>query len=324
MTEVISLGLWFSEKICVDYMHSFRVSELLFRKKSKYQLIEVIKHEVFGKILFLDGKPQVTEFDEWIYHESLVHPPMILHGSPKDVLIIGGGDGGALREVLKHPTVKNIVLVDLDPEVMNVVRKYLPEIPGGAFDDSRVKIIHEDGRKYVENTDSKFDVIIVDVTDPCSGIASKLFTKEFYKVCKNSLREDGVIVTQAESVNFSHLYFEISFPTICRTIKEEFKNVHPYQAFVPSFASCWGFVLASNAHSVKELNKEHVETRLKDIKTKFLNPMAFASLFSLPKNVLENIDRYGKVISDRKAELLLKKLKKTHKLAQKINFDKLI
>ena len=309
--EVTFCGLWFTEKICRDYTHSFRVEEILYRKKSKYQLIEVVKHTVFGKILFLDGKPQVSEYDEWIYHECLVHPVLLLHPQPESVLILGGGDGGALREVLKHKAVKRVVLVDLDPDVIETIKKYIPEIPKGAFEDKRVGIRFMDGREYVRKTNEQFDVIIVDVTDPFSGISASLFTKEFYMECKQKLKSPGILVTQAESPQFSHLYFPINYATIVKTLESVFKYVSPFLTFVPSFASDWGFVMASEELNPKLLQTKEVKEKLSLIETRFIDKDYLDKLLILPKNIKELISKEGKVITDEDYEECVEKLRKT-------------
>lgn len=324
IVEMIPTGLWITEKICVGYTHSFQVDEVIYRATSKHQLIEVINHRVFGKMLFLDRKPQVAEFDEWIYHEALVHPLMLLHPSPKRVLIIGGGDGGALREVLKHECVEEVVLVDLDEEVIRVVKQYLREICRDSFEDPRVKVYYMDGRRYLEKESDSFDVIIIDVTDPCSGVSSKLFTKEFYQLCFNKLSEFGGLVTQAESTSFSHLYHEISFPTIALTVKSVFGESYPYHAFIPSFASDWGFVLASK---MKGLNKRIHEDGFRDIsniETRFIDEESINSMFKLPKNLRRIIDERGYVVVDRFVDELLKRLEKTRIACEKISEDKLV
>lgn len=320
--DLLPGGLWFTEKICPDYIHAFRVGELLYRRRSKYQLIEVVKHKVFGKILFLDGKPQVTEYDEWIYHEALVHPAMLLSREPRRVLILGGGDGGALREVLKHDQVREVLLIDLDPEVIETVRRIIPSIPSGAFEDKRVKLIHEDGVAFLRDVSDRFDVIIVDVTDPFSGISAKLFVKEFYELCRERLSEHGVIVTQAESIQFSHMYFEINFPTIVKTLEGVFGSSHPYYVFVPSFASEWGFVVSPLPPSVNVRNRLREEAiKLRKLSLRFLNEGTLLRMFSLPTNVKELISREGKVIDERECEILLKRLKKANKAAELLRFD---
>ncbi len=324
-TELIPVGAWFAEKICADYFHAFGIKNLLFKKRSKFQLIEIVEHEIFGKMLFLDRKLQVAEFDEYIYHESLVHPAMLLHDNPRRVLIIGGGDGCALREVLKYKSVESVTLVDLDSEVISAVRKNLADLIKGAFDDERVKVLNEDGTKFVRETQEKFDVIIVDVTDPASGVSAKLFAKGFYENCKQRLK-DGILAVQAEGVHFSHFYCPINFPTIVKTLQAVFKHVFPYATFIPTFADAWGFAIASDSYDFKNLSTEEIKKRVEErnIRLTFLSAEKLRAIFTLSKDVKERIEKFGMVVDDEFAEKVKKDVRLTYKYGEKLRFDKLI
>lgn len=285
---------WYIEETTENeiLLHSLR--EIIYSGSSPYQRIEVIKTGNLGKCLYLDGKIQSSEMDEFIYHEALVHPAMFLSNSPKVILIAGGGEGATIREVLKHP-VKEVVMVDLDEEVINVSKKFLPEWNSNAFNDPRVKLVIDDARSYIDNTKDYFDVIIMDLPEPTEGgPAYLLYTKEFYKKIYETLKKDGIMVTQAASTSINNLFV---FVSIIKTIKEIFPYVKPYIANIPSFFAPWGFVLAS-----KLINPELVDLKDKlshfDKNLKFLDFDAYISMFSLPKYIKKAIEEGGVVIHD--------------------------
>lgn len=188
--------------------HCYGISKILYEGKSKYQEIQVVESHYFGKILILDGVVQFTEKNEFFYHEMLTHPVMFAHKNPQNVLIIGGGDGGILREVLKHKSVKKAVLVDIDKDVVEVSKKFFPTV-ACSMDDPRAIILNEDGFKYIQDYKNEFDVIIVDSTDPV-GFAHVLTTEEFFKYVFEALKEDGIYVGQSESLHY-HLDIVVRF-----------------------------------------------------------------------------------------------------------------
>jgi len=283
------------EKITRNYYTLTFIKELLYRDKSKYQLIEIVDTEDYGKILYLDGKLQVAEADEWIYHETLVHPAMLTHPEPKRVIIIGGGDGGALREVLKHPSVEEVELVELDPKVVDVVTKYMPEIPSGAFEDDRVKICYCDGRQRLKNGDGKYDVIICDVTDPMDQSAA-LYTREFYSVTSRRLAEKGILVTQAVST----FYYRNQFAMIYRALQRVYRIIRPAYAFVPSFGDTWAFINASNVLDPANMDMEEVRRRFEErrLKTRFYTPEIHSLLLYTPKHLRSFLEKAGEESTD--------------------------
>ena len=187
---------WFSETLHPGFQQRFKISKVLFRSQTKLQDLVIFENPHFGRILALDGVIQTTERDEPCYHEMLAHVPILAHGAAKEVLIIGGGDGGALRDVLKHDTVDRATMVEIDRSVVDMCAEYMPTLSDGAFDNPRADIVIADGVKYVKETDRRFDVIIVDSTDPI-GPAIPLFSDAFYSDCRNILTEDGVVVCQS-------------------------------------------------------------------------------------------------------------------------------
>ncbi len=287
---------WYIEQTSEDEVLLHSLKEIIYAGESQYQKIEVIRTGQFGRCLLLDGKMQSTERDEFIYHESLVHPVMMLSDRVERVLVAGGGEGATLREILKYP-VKEIVMVDLDETVVNVSKKYLPEWSLNAFEDPRVRLIIDDARAYIEKTKNYFDVIILDLPEPAEdGPAFMLYTKEFYEKVRDALTKDGMMVTQAASTAINNIKV---FVSIAKTVKQVFPYVKPYITFVPSFFAPWGFVLAS-----KTLNPDgQIEKIIKKLESiektlKFYDVDAHVSMFSLPKHIKNAIEKEGVIIYD--------------------------
>ena len=183
---------WISETLYPAFQQRFEASRILFRSQTDLQDLAIFENPYFGRILVLDGAIQTTTRDEACYHEMLVHVPVFAHGNAKNVLIVGGGDGGALRDVLKHRSVERATMVEIDGSVVEMCREYLPSLSDGAFDDPRAEVVIADGVRYVRETDRRFDVIIVDSTDPV-GPAVPLFSDDFYRDCRAALTDDGIV-----------------------------------------------------------------------------------------------------------------------------------
>jgi len=259
---------------------AIQIGKRIYRGRSKYQEIEVFDSYKFGRILALDKIIQLSEGDEFIYHEMLTHLPMISHPNPKKVLIVGGGDGGVLREALRHP-VKEVYLVDIDKKVIEVSKKYLQFVSKGAFNDKRAKIFIEDGIKFVKKYRDFFDVIIIDSTDP-AGPSVPLFSKKFYKDCFKALTKEGVISIQT-------MCFFNYFPIIKRTYKKLtpfFPSVKLYQADIPCFhCGEYCFTLASKKIDLGKIDLNYLKKRFKKIKgkLKYYSPEIHQSSMVLPK-----------------------------------------
>ena len=187
---------WYEEAYHPHWRQRFEVAALVYRGRTEYQEALVFESPVLGRVLVLDGIVQTTERDEFVYHEMISHVAMMAPGAARDVLIIGGGDGGTLEEVLKHPGVARATMVELDPAVVELAKAFLPGISGGAFDDPRTELIFGDGVRFVADTDRRFDVVIIDSTDPL-GPGEVLFTEAFYADCRARLRPGGILVTQS-------------------------------------------------------------------------------------------------------------------------------
>ncbi len=258
-----------------------KVRNIIALKRSKFQEIAIVELEDYGLALVLDGLVQSTEKDEYIYHECLVHPAMVLHPSPKRVLIVGGGEGATLREVLKHRTVESAIMVDIDEDVVELSKKYLSVMHQGAFDDPRSKVVIADGRKFIEETKEVFDVVVLDLTDPYGPeIARQLYTEDFYRLVYQRLGEDGVMVTQAGN---SYFYEEV-YDSVLRAVKAVFPHVLEYNVWIPSFGYACNFILGSKKYDPRALTAEEVDKRLRErgVKTRFFSGSTYLSLLYTP------------------------------------------
>ncbi|EHP69461.1 MAG: polyamine aminopropyltransferase [Metallosphaera yellowstonensis] len=269
--------------------HGHHIEQVVQDVVTKYQRVMVAYLSRFGKSLIIDGKVQSTVSDEYIYHETLVHPLLITLKAPRDVLILGGGEGATLREVLRHNSIKRAVMVDIDQKVVDFAKQYLKEWHQGAFDDARAEVIIDDARNYVENSQNKFDAVILDLTDPISGNSSyKLYTKEFYESIRKILRPGGGVVTQATSPSFS---LE-TFSGIFNTFRNVFPHVSASVTYVPSFDGLWGFVYGTEESSPNLLTPAQVDDRLRDrvtVSLKFYDGETHSALFNIPKHIRDRI-----------------------------------
>ncbi len=236
----------------IQYVYS--VEKVLYRGKSQYQEIMVFENEYFGKVLVLDGVVQLTEKDEFFYHEMLVHVLMHAHKGPQTVVVIGGGDGGAVREVVKHDPVQKVYFVEIDREVTEVSRKFFPTV-SSAVDHPKVEIHNMDGAEFVRQHKGEFDVVIVDSTD-IIGFARSLFTVEFFKAVKDSLREGGMFVTLSESLHFHReMVVEVQ-----KTMMSVFPEVDLYTAPIATYAgNWWTFSCASLGQGMREPQRQEVQ-----------------------------------------------------------------
>ncbi len=225
---------------------------------------------------------------------------MVTHPNPEKVLVIGGGEGGTIREVLKHNTVKEVVMVDIDEEVIRVSKTFMPQLSAGAFEDKRLKLVIDDGRAYLERTNEQYDVVLIDVTDPLpQGPSYLLYTKQFYELVKSRLRSDGLMATQATSVFYSRK----SYTLIYNTLKQVFPVVRAYSAWIPSYVSAWGFALASLNYDPLGLSVEEVERRLSErgvSNLKFYHSEYHRSLFALPLYLKKALEEEREVATDEK------------------------
>ncbi len=252
------LGLGVVETVSKHTIMVTKIRRIIAAKKTKYQDVQIVEFEDFGRGLILDGLIQSTEADEYIYHETLVHPVMITHPNPKNVLVIGGGEGATLREVLKHESiVDSAVMVDIDGELVELAKKYLDFMHQGSFNHPKAKVVISDGREYVERTPSKsFDVVILDLTDPYGPeIARRLYSKEFYEEVRRILKDGGIMVTQAGSSFF--------YPNVYKSVLNNMASVFPivreYWAWVPAFAYSCNFIVGSLRYDPAGISEDYIE-----------------------------------------------------------------
>lgn len=277
------MELWFTEKHTPNVRFSIKVDRQLYSGKSEFQRIDIFDSREFGRFLTLDGYMMLTEKDEFIYHEMISHVPMAVHPKAKNILVIGGGDGGTVREVLRYPTVEKIDLVEIDELVVEVCKKFLPQT-AGALCDPRVNFYFEDGLKFIRHCKNEYDVIIVDSTDPF-GPGEGLFTKEFYGNCYKALKDDGIMVNQHESPFYTEDAYAMQ--RAHKRIVESFPISRVYQVHIPTYPSGhWLFGFASKKyHPVNDLNS--VKWNALGLKTKYYNPKLHAGSFYLPNYVEE-------------------------------------
>jgi len=291
---------WFSDRISPDLTMLYSIKERIYSGRSKFQSVEIINTGGFGICLVLDGKIQSSEADEFIYHEALVHPAMLTHPRPERVFIAGGGEGATLREVLAHKTVKRAVMVDIDEEVVSLCRRLLPSWHQKAFDDPRTELHFVDARKYLEESNDKFDVIIIDLVDPLEqGPARLLYTQEFYQIVNQKLGPAGIMSVQAESAEWTNLD---NFTAIASTLRNVFPIAHPYQVHVPSFLGLWGFVAASQSLDPSELTPEEIDTRIStriSKKLKSYDGLTHQAMFTIPKHIRQQLAASTRIITDK-------------------------
>ena len=280
------MELWYSEKHTNDVLFSIRIEKQIFSEKSPFQKIDIFETKEFGRILTLDGFLMVTEKDEFIYHDMIVHVPMAVNPKAENILLIGAGDGGAVRELTRYPSIKNIDMVEIDEMVVNACKEFLPQT-AGKLDDPRVKLHFEDGLKFVRTRINEYDLIIVDSTDPF-GPGEGLFTKEFYGNCYNALKADGILVNQHESPYYAE--DAVSMSRAHRRIEESFPISCVYQAHIPTYPSGhWLFGFASKGlHPIRDLQAD--EWNDLGIKTKYYNTDLHTGCFALPNYVKELLD----------------------------------
>lgn len=277
------MELWFTERHTPNVKFSIRVDRQLYCGQSEFQRIDVFDSKDFGRFLTLDGFMMLTEKDEFIYHEMIAHVPMAVHPNVKNVLVVGAGDGGALRELARYPAIESIDLVEIDELVVEVCKKYLPQTACG-FNDARVCCHFEDGLKYIRRCESRYDLIIVDSTDPF-GPGEGLFTKEFYGNCFKALRPDGVMVNQHESPFYAA--DATAMQRAHKRIVESFPISRVYQAHIPTYPSGhWLFGFASKQyHPVRDL--QAVRWNTLGLPTRYYNTKLHVGAFALPGYVEE-------------------------------------
>jgi spermidine synthase len=276
------MGLWFQD--CIEFGHgstlSIKVKDVLYHGRSSFQEIAILETEKMGRLLVIDGVTMLTEYDEFAYHEMISHVPLLIHPKPSRVLVIGGGDGGTVREVLKHPEVQSVHLCEIDESVVSACRQYLPSLAAG-LDDPRVMIFYEDGARFIADHPKSYEIIIVDSTDPI-GPGQVLFQEPFYAHMKKALTDQGIAVTQCESMYLHRPVIE-GVHTFARKL---YPKLGYYYTLVPTYPSgLIGFFFCSKElDPLAEIDMKRA-AKLQDLK--YYSPEIHRAAFCLPRFVRE-------------------------------------
>lgn len=293
-------GFYFVEHFTKNLARNIKVENIYYEGKTRYQYVQIFDNKLLGRVLYLDKKIQSAEIDEFVYHESLVQPALLTHPDPQQVLIIGGGEGATLREVLRHHCIQRATMVDIDKKLVELCQEYLPKWSEGAFSDSRTNLKFGNALKYVDQCKQKFDVVISDLTEPIQeGPSVYLFTQEFFKRIGHVLKDDGLFVLQAGSTDSYYHHF---YSSCVRTLQTVFPIVRPYCTFMFSFGSSWGFVLASKKEDPLEVDEQSLKSRIKLRKVKnlrFYHPGNHKGLFALPLYLIRGFKR-GAILTDKR------------------------
>jgi spermidine synthase len=240
----LKADIWVNEYITPWDIYSHGITHIFAYKKTQYQEMYIVETGAYGKALVLDGKWQSCTGDEFLYHEPMVHPAMVAHGNPKKVLILGGGEGATLREVLRWTTVERAVMIDIDGDVVEACKEHLPEMHQNAFDDPRTELIIGDALAFVDTTDELWDVILYDLSDPIEeGPSFQLFTQELFQKVRRILAPDGYLAVQSGPVSPAELHLHARLSS---TLKSVFGSVQSYSSYVPTYAAPWSFILAAS------------------------------------------------------------------------------
>jgi len=269
-------GFWYTEKQTENFGITMKINKTLHTEQTDFQYLEMAETAEWGNMLFLDGMVMTSEKDEFVYHEMVAHVPLFTHPNPENVLVVGGGDGGVIREILKHPSVKKATLVDIDGKVIEYSKKFLPSIASG-LEDARVEVIVGDGFMHIAESNNEYDVIMVDSTEPV-GPAVNLFSKGFYAGISKALKDDGIFVAQSDNPWFKG--------DLIKQVQSDVREIFPitklYLANIPTYPSgLWAFTIGSKKYDPLAVPAE----RFHDIDTKYYTKELHTAAFALPKFV---------------------------------------
>jgi spermidine synthase len=288
---------WYVEESAPTEQHHHAIDDVFYTGRSDFQQVAVISTPVFGKMLILDGDTQSSQGDEKIYHESLVHPAMAGAKDRREVLILGGGEGATLREVLRHPGVSRCTMVDIDGLVVDLSREFLPEWSDGAFDEPRANVVIGDALAYMREHDEKYGVIISDLTEPLEDSPSNfLFNEDVFRLIKSRLAPEGVYVLQASTASFHNLSLHAK---MARTLKRHYKHVTSFFHYVPAFDTDWAFLACSDTVDLAALDRATVDAYCKELQGEnfFYDGVTHQRIFSLPLYVRRALAADGPVFS---------------------------
>jgi spermidine synthase len=287
---------WIAETLLDDLgvRTIFAAERVLYETQTEHQHVVLFEHKRFGKVLMLDGATQVTTRDEFIYHEMMSHVPILAHGNVREVLIVGGGDCGIAEEVLKHKSVKRLTQVEIDASVVEFSKEHFPEFTRPVLSDPRFDLVIDDGMKYVAKTDRRFDVVIVDSTDP-QGPGKVLFTRKFYAACKRCMAKGGVMVTQ----NGVPFYQPAELASSIRKVASLFADASCYVAAIPTYVG--GHLAMGWASGDRRLRQTPVKTitaryrKAGRFPTRYWTPQVQQAAFALPRFIADTVERANKL-----------------------------
>jgi spermidine synthase len=288
---------WYVEEFAPTEFHHHAIDETYYAGRTPFQSVAVLRTPVFGKMLVLDGDTQSSQHDEKIYHESLVHPALAAVDDRAEVLILGGGEGATLREVLRHPGVSRCTMVDIDGDVVELSKKYLPEWSDGAFEDPRANVIIGDALAYLKNDPGTYGVIISDLTEPLADSPSfPLFNGEVFADIKTRLAPGGVYVLQASTAGFHNMALHAK---MARSLRRFFTHVASFYTHVPAFDNDWAFIACSDAVDVAALEPERIERYVGELRGEnyFYDEQTHRRLFSLPLYLRRELAQDGSVFA---------------------------
>jgi spermidine synthase len=291
-------GEWFVERTSSATAHLFRLKGVACDRVTAVQRVRIVDTESYGRMLILDDKLQSAAFDEHIYHEALVHPALLRHAAPRRVFVAGGGEGATLREIFRHPAVERVVMADIDGEVVDLCRRHLAAWHQGAFGDPRLELVIGDARACLERQAELFDVLIIDISDPDEGSpARRLYTRQFHELAARRLAAGGLIALQAGDTSPACLETHCA---IFRTVARVFPFARSYHAFIPSFNTAWGFVLAGRDFDPAAWRARQIDRRIgrRGLALRFYDEETHRHMFSLPKEFRRRRDAATDVMLD--------------------------
>ena len=284
------------EQLTADFGFYLRAARRVADVRSPYQHIEVFDNALFGRAMRIDGCFMTSERDEFFYHENMVHVAAVSHPGPASALVVGGGDGGAAEELLKHSSMRRVVMAELDAEVVAAAREHLPAIHNGVFDDPRLEVVIDDGKRYVEQCSERFDQIVLDLTDPF-GPARPLYTETFFAACRRILNPDGLLSLHIQSP----VTHPRAFSRIYSSLVRVFTTVRPLLAYVPLYGTVWGMAVASDGTDPLALSEDEVDRRIAARALRglrYYNGATHRAAMALPNFVRELLEKPAAPVSD--------------------------
>ncbi len=288
---------WYTEQFAPTELHAHAIEETYYAGRTPFQSVAVIRTPVFGKMLILDGDTQSSQADEKIYHETLVHPAMAAVDDRSEVLILGGGEGATLREVLRDPSVRRCTMVDIDGEVVELSKKYLPEFSNGAYADPRARVIIGDALKFIKEDGDRYGVVISDLTEPLPDSPSfPLFNGDVFRDVKARLAPDGVYVLQASTAGFHNMALHAK---MARSLRAHFTHVRSFYTHVPAFDNDWAFIACSDDVDVSRIAPDRVDAYVAELRGEswFYDAETHRRLFALPLYLRRELAKDGDIFA---------------------------